>query len=158
RRRSLGDCSGTDLISHMRFAVLLFGSLLMTGCMLFDLEEDSPQQSVSATSLALNSSCTDLWKHYTDEVQLINDDEANWGVHDDNAVQYLAQLNGTCNAADTRETAAIELRCKALWGIYVKEAGRMTKDDHAWREHDIQQAEAMNRIRSNCTSTACKFL
>ena len=101
---------------------------------------------------------SDLWKHYTDEVQLINDDEAGWSTHDDNAVQVFSQFNSNCNIADTRETAATELRCKALWSIYVKESGRMTKDDRTWREHDAQQAEAMNRIRNNCTSTACMFL
>lgn len=142
----------------MRLVFLSFGLFAITGCMLFDLDEDAPQEPVSATSVNLNSSCTDLWRHYTDELQLINDDEANWGAHDDNAVQYLTQFGGSCNVADTREPAATELRCKALWGIYMKEASRMTKDDRMWREHDLQQTEAMNRIRSTCTSTACKFL
>ena len=142
----------------MRLSFLLFGVLAVSGCMFFDLDEEPEQDPVSATSLTLNSSCGDLWKHYTDELQLINDDEANWGVHDDNAVQYLSQFSGSCNVADTRENAASDLRCKALWSIYVKESGRMTKDDRMWREHDLQQAEAMNRIRSNCANTACKFL
>src|SRR5215510_11433502 len=75
-----------SVCSSMRLAVFLFGLFAITGCVLFDLDEDSPQTPVSATSVTLNSSCTDLWKHYTDEVQLINDDETNWSAHDDNAV------------------------------------------------------------------------
>ena len=62
------------------------------------------------------------------------------------------------DVAAPREATATELRCKALWSIYLKESGRMTKDDRMWREHDLQQIEAMNRIRNNCTSTACRFL
>ncbi|HKC95169.1 MAG TPA: hypothetical protein VKB81_14215 [Nitrospira sp.] len=141
----------------MRLAFLLFELFAITGCMLFDMDE-SPQEPIPATSVAFTSSCADLWKHYTDELQLINDDEVSWRAHDDNAVQYLMQFSGSCNVADTGETAATELRCKALWSIYMKESGRMTKDDRTWREHDLQQVEAMNRIRSNCNSTACKFL
>ena len=141
----------------MRLAFLFFGLCAMSGCMLFEMEEEAAPESVPAT-IALNFSCSDLWKHYTDELLLINDDEANWSAHDDNAVQYLAQINGSCNVADMREATATELRCKALWNIYMKESGRMTKDDRTWRDHDLQQVEAMNRIRSNCTSTACKFL
>jgi hypothetical protein len=141
----------------MRLLFLLLGLFAVSGCMLFDVDEEAPQES-APTTLAINSSCSDLWKHYTDELQLINDDEANWGAHDDNAVQYLMQFQGRCNLADRRENAATELRCKALREIYTKEAGRMTKDDRMWRDHDLQQVEAMNRIRSNCTSTACKFL
>ena len=56
------------------------------------------------------------------------------------------------------EISASDLRYKAVWNIYVKESRRMTKDDRTWREHDVQQTEAMNRIRSHCTSTACKYL
>src|SRR5690348_5359892 len=141
----------------MRLGFLLFGLFTIAGCILFDVDEEAPQESVPAT-IALSSSCSDLWKHYTDELQLINDDEANWGTHDDNAVQYLSQFSDSCNVADTRESAATDLRCKALWGIYVNESGRMTKDDRMWRDHDLQQVEAMNRIRNNCNSTACKFL
>ncbi|WP_447983317.1 hypothetical protein [Nitrospira sp. Nam74] len=80
----------------MRLAFLLFGLCTVLGCMLFDLEEEASPDPAPATSLALNSSCTDLWKHYTDELQLINDDEANWSTHDDNAVQYLSQFSGSC--------------------------------------------------------------
>jgi hypothetical protein len=141
----------------MRLA-FLFALLALTGCMLFDVEEDGQPDPISATSVAPASSCTDLWKQYTDELQLINDDEASWAAHDDNAAQFLSQFSGSCNVADSKETAATELRCKALWSLYMREAGRMTKDDRMWREHDAQQTEAMNRIRNSCTSTACKFL
>jgi hypothetical protein len=140
----------------MRLAFLLFGLFAITGCMLFDPNEEASQEPIPATPVAF--SCTDLWKHYNDELQLINDDEANWRAHDDNAVQYVTQFADICNVADTREIPATELRCKALGSIYMKESGRMTKDDRTWREHDLQQVEAMNRIRSNCNSTACKFL
>lgn len=34
----------------------------------------------------------------------------------------------------------------------------MTKDDRAWHEHDAQQAEAMTRIRSSCSKTACIYV
>src|SRR5690349_1042967 len=138
----------------MRLAFLFFG-LLTSACMLLDVEEDGHQEAPGAD---LNVSCTDLWKHYTDELQLINDDDANWAAHDDNAVRVLSQFSGSCNVADAREASAAELRCKALWSFYMKETGRMTKDDRLWREHDLQQVEAMNRIRNSCNNTACKFV
>lgn len=140
----------------MRLLLLLSGAVMIGGCAFFDIDEDPPASP--APTLAANASCTDLWKRYSDEVRLIEDDRANWQAHDDNALQYLGQFAGSCNAADTREAAASDLRCKALWDIYVKEVGQMTKNDRTWREHDLQQTEAMNRIRTSCDKTACTLL
>ena len=141
----------------MRTGVLTVVLFATTGCALFDFDGDeSPPVPVS--SFALPASCSDAWKSYTDEIRLINDDEANWRGHDDSAIQHLAQFGGSCGAADTREAAAMDVRCKALWDIYLKEVSRMTKDDRTWRDHDLQQTEAMNRIRSSCTRTACTLL
>jgi hypothetical protein len=87
----------------MRLLFLLLGLFAVSGCMLFDVDEEAPQES-APTTLAINSSCSDLWKHYTDELQLINDDEANWGAHDDNAVQYLMQFQGRCTSPTAGRT------------------------------------------------------
>ncbi|BFU96284.1 MAG: exported protein of unknown function [Nitrospira sp.] len=136
---------------------LLFLALTMVaGCAFFETDEaPSPQDAIP--DMVLTASCTDLWKRYSDELQLVGDDDANWQAHDDTAMQYFGHLGTACNAADMREQAARDLRCKALWGIYVKEVGRMTKEEQTWRDHDAQQSEAMNRIRSSCAKTACTF-
>jgi hypothetical protein len=112
----------------MRLVLLLMGCVAVAGCALFDDVDDGPHQ-VPVSVVTPTASCTDLWKHDADELQLINDDEANWQAHDDNAVQDLVQFSGTCNAADTRDAAANEWRCNALGDMYVREVGRMTKDD-----------------------------
>lgn len=118
-------------------ALLLVGMFTLAGCALFDLDEDPPPSP--APVLAGNTSCTDLWKHSSDEVRLINDDEANWQTHDDTAMQHAAQFSGSCNPADTQDAAAADLRCKALWDVYVKAVGRMTKNDRTWRDHDLRR-------------------
>jgi hypothetical protein len=138
--------------------LLIFLALTMaTGCAFFDRDDDPPSED-SLPETVLTASCTELWKLYSDELQLVDGDDANWQVHDDKAMQYFSHFHTACNQADIREPAARDLRCKALWGIYVKEVGRMTKEEQAWRDHDAQQTEAMNRIRSSCAKTACTFI
>ena len=95
----------------MRTVILLFCCVTIAGCAWIDADNDSP--AASLPSVLPPASCTDIWKRYTDEVRLVMDDEANWQAHDENAQQYLAQFSLSCNAADSREAAAAELRCKA---------------------------------------------
>jgi len=140
-------------------ACLAFLVLTMTaGCAFFDRDDDPDPLQDSIPEAVLTDSCAELWKHYSDELQLVDDDNANWQAHDDKAQQYFGYFGTACNEADVRDAAARDLRCKALWGVYVKEVGRMTKEEQTWRDHDVQQAEAMNRIRSSCAKTACTFL
>lgn len=140
----------------MRFLLLLFGLFALGGCVLVDLDENMPQVTVPDT--ALSPSCRELWRNYVEQVQLITDDDMNWSAHDDHATQLMTQFSGSCDAAGTREDSARELRCKALWDIYVKQVARMTKDDLNWRKHDAQQNDALARIRVNCAKTACTYL
>ncbi|HMU54650.1 MAG TPA: hypothetical protein PKA61_06575 [Nitrospira sp.] len=140
----------------MRACLLFLTVITVAGCAFFDPDDDPPSQD-SIPEAVLTASCPELWKRYSDELQLVDDDDANWQAHDDRALQYFGHFGAACNAADMRETAARDLRCKALWGVYVKEVGRMTKEEQTWRDHDAQQTEAMNRIRSNCAKTACTF-
>lgn len=140
-------------------ACLLFLVLTMTaGCAFFDRDDDPSPVQDSIPEAVLTASCTELWKHYSDELRLVDDDDANWKMHDDKAQQYFGHFGAACNSADMRDAAAKDLRCKALWGLYVKEVGRMTKEEQTWLDHDAQQTEAMNRIRSSCAKTACTFL
>lgn len=140
----------------MRACLAVLALTMTAGCAFFERDDDPPFQD-SIPDVVLTASCTDLWKRYSDELQLVDDDEANWQTHDDTALQYYRHFGAVCNAADMRDAAARDLRCKALWGVYVKEAGRMTKEEQTWRDHDVQQGEAMNRIRSSCAKTACTF-
>lgn len=144
----------------MRGCLILLLFLMLNaaaGCAVFESDDDlSPQDSV-VPEVVLTGSCAELWKRYSDELQLVDDDGANWQAHDDMAMQYFGHFNTACNSADMREQAARDLRCKALWGIYVKEVGYMTKEQQTWRDHDAQQTEAMNRIRTSCAKTACTF-
>ena len=144
------------MLAAMRSALLGVGCLFLAGCTYFDIEPPDPPDQIPP--VAANGSCTALWKQYADELHLLNDDETNWLVHDDKAIQYAARIRESCGLADQRDAAAVELRCKALWGVYVRKSDRMVKDDRAWRDHDVQQTEAMNRIRSSCAHTACTAL
>ncbi|BCA56955.1 hypothetical protein W02_40950 [Nitrospira sp. KM1] len=143
----------------VRNVIFAGGLCTLGGCALFAWDEAGPgPETESQVVVVPVESCSDLWKHYSDEARLITDDQVEWRAHDDRAVLYLGQFGGSCNAADTRDAAASDLRCKALWDVYLKEVGQMTKDDRTWRDHDIQQSEVMNRIRSSCEKTACTLL